>query len=61
MVDVGASGFNSFVINMDKQKHWEIVLKDFGRSLVYEGLATTEDIRAGLTKYRAAISAKGCE
>jgi hypothetical protein len=43
-VEVGATGFNSFVINMDAQKRWEIVSKDFGESLAYEGLATTEDI-----------------
>ena len=30
VVEVGATGFNSFVINMDAQKRWEIVSKDFG-------------------------------
>ena len=50
VVELGATGFNSFVINMDNQKRWEIVSKDFGESLAYEGLATTEDIRAGLKK-----------
>jgi len=59
VVEVGASGFNSFVINMDKQRRWEIVSKDFGESLAYEGLATTDDIRAGLKKYLAGMFAKG--
>jgi hypothetical protein len=59
VVEVGASGFNSFVINMDNQKRWEIVSKDFGQSLAYEGLATTEDIRAGLKKYLASMFDKG--
>ena len=59
VVEVGASGFNSFVINMDAQKRWEIVSKDFGESLAYEGLATTEDIRAGLKKYLAGMFEKG--
>jgi hypothetical protein len=59
VVEVGATGFNSFVINMDRQKRWEIVSKDFGESLAYEGLATTEDIRAGLKKYLAAMFDKG--
>jgi hypothetical protein len=59
VVEVGATGFNSFVINMDNQKRWEIVSKDFGESLAYEGLATTEDIRAGLKKYLAAMFDKG--
>ncbi|WP_018616449.1 hypothetical protein [Segetibacter koreensis] len=59
VVEVGATGFNSFVINMDNQKRWEIVSKDFGESLAYEGLATTEDIRAGLKKYLAQMFEKG--
>ncbi len=59
VVEVGATGFNSFVINMDKERRWEIVSKDFGESLAYEGLATTEDIRAGLKKYLAGMFDKG--
>jgi hypothetical protein len=59
VVEVGATGFNSFVINMDAQKRWEIVSKDFGESLAYEGLATTDDIRIGLKKYLAAMFDKG--
>ncbi|MDQ3291771.1 MAG: hypothetical protein M3Q05_10825 [Bacteroidota bacterium] len=59
VVEVGATGFNSFVINMDNQKRWEIVSKDFGQSLAYEGLATTEDIRTGLKKYLASMFDKG--
>ncbi len=59
VVEVGATGFNSFVINMDKEKRWEIVSKDFGESLAYEGLVTTDDIRAGLKKYLAGMFEKG--
>jgi len=59
VVEVGATGFNSFVINMDDQKRWEIVSKDFGESLAYEGLATTDDIRAGLKKYLSSMFDKG--
>jgi hypothetical protein len=59
VVEVGATGFNSFVINMDNQNRWEIVSKDFGESLAYEGLATTEDIRAGLKKYLSSMFDKG--
>jgi hypothetical protein len=59
VVEVGATGFNSFVINSDAQNRWEIVSKDFGESLAYEGLATTEDIRLGLKKYLAGMFDKG--
>ena len=59
VVEVGATGFNSFVVNMDKQRRWEVVSKDFGQSLAYEGLATTDDIRAGLKKYISMMFDKG--
>lgn len=59
VVEVGATGFNSFVVNMDKNRRWEVVSKDFGQSLAYEGLATTEDIRAGLKKYISMMFDKG--
>jgi hypothetical protein len=59
VVELGASGFNSFVINLDDQRRWEIISKDFGTSLAYEGLATTEDIREGLKKYIAGMIDKG--
>lgn len=59
VVEVGASGFNSFVVNIDKEKRWEIVSKDFGESLAYEGFATTQDIVTGLKKYLGAMFNKG--
>ncbi len=61
VVEVGASGFNSFVVNIDAQKRYEVISKDFGESLVYEGLATTEDIRAGLKKYLAGMFDRGVQ
>ncbi|QIL42437.1 hypothetical protein G7074_26150 [Pedobacter sp. HDW13] len=59
VVEVGASGFNSFVVNIDKEKRWEIISKDFGKSFVYEGLANTADIRTGLKDYIGAMFDKG--
>jgi hypothetical protein len=59
VVELGATGFNSFIINFDNQRRWEIISKDFGESLAYEGLATTEDIRAGLKKYIGSMFDKG--
>jgi hypothetical protein len=51
VIEVGSTGFNSFVVHIDSEKRWEVVAKDFGVSLVYEGLVTTENIRTGLQKY----------
>lgn len=59
VIEVGASGFNSFVVLIDKDKNWELVSKEFGESLAYEGFATTEDVKLGLKKYLAAMFNKG--
>jgi hypothetical protein len=59
VIEVGASGFNSFVINMDANKNWELVSKEFGKSLAYEGFITEEDVKKGLKDYISSISTKG--
>jgi hypothetical protein len=51
VVEIGATGFNSFVIHIDRQNRWEVVAKDFGVSLVYEGQATAEKIQGGIDKH----------
>lgn len=59
VIEVGASGFNSFVVNIDKDKNWELVDKQFGESLAYEGFATADDVKLGLKKYLSSIFSKG--
>lgn len=59
VIEVGASGFNSFVVNMDSKGNWELHDKQFGESLAYEGFATTEDVKSGIKKYLSAIFIKG--
>ncbi len=51
VVELGASGFNSFIIRVDQQKNWKLEKADFGASLVYEKLASDEDIKGGLKNY----------
>ncbi|CAG4998110.1 hypothetical protein DYBT9275_01929 [Dyadobacter sp. CECT 9275] len=51
VVELGASGFNSFVIKVDKEKRWKLEKSEFGNSLVTENMATEEDVRIGLKKY----------
>jgi hypothetical protein len=53
VVELGATGFNSFIIRIDGQKNWRLEKAEFGASLVYESLATDEDIKAGLKRYIA--------
>jgi hypothetical protein len=51
VVELGASGFNSFIIKVDKEKRWSLEKAEFGNSLVTENMATDEDVRIGLKKY----------
>lgn len=51
VVELGASGFNSFIVRIDDQKNWKLEKAEFGNSLVLENMATDNDIRAGLKSY----------
>jgi hypothetical protein len=35
VVELGASGFNSFIIKVDKEKRWNLEKSEFGNSLGY--------------------------
>lgn len=59
VIEVGASGFNSFVVNIDKNKSWELISKEFGESLAYEGFMTSQDVQLGLKTYLSNIFRKG--
>lgn len=51
VVELGASGFNSFIIRIDADKNWKLEKAEFGNSLVMENMASDDDIRTGLKKY----------
>lgn len=53
VVELGASGFNSFIVTLDKDKNWKLEKAEFGASLVLENMATPTDIREGLKNYIA--------
>jgi hypothetical protein len=59
VIEVGASGFNSFVVEVDKQDNWELISKEFGESLAYEGFITTLDVQTGIKKYLAKMFERG--
>ncbi len=50
-VELGASGFNSFIIELDKEKNWEIKSKEFGNSLILEGLTNAIEVNTKLRAY----------
>lgn len=51
VVELGASGFNSFVVRTDEQRRWKLEKAEFGNSLVMENLATEDDVRRSLKAY----------
>lgn len=51
VVELGASGFNSFIIRVDAQRNWKLEKAEFGNSLVLENMATEDDIQQGLKAY----------
>lgn len=53
VVELGASGFNSFIVRIDPQRNWKLEKAEFGNSLVLENMATDDDIRRGLKAYIA--------
>lgn len=55
VVELGATGFNSFIVRIDAAKNWKLEKAEFGASLVKEGLATDEDVKSGLKRYIADI------
>jgi hypothetical protein len=59
VVEVGASGFNSFAVDIDQNKNWEMVSKMFGKSLAWEGFAHSQDIIEGTKDYIEQLATKG--
>jgi hypothetical protein len=59
VVELGATGFNSFIVRIDAKKNWKLEKAQFGASLVKEGLATDQDIKNGLKSYIAEMLAFG--
>jgi Sec-independent protein translocase protein TatA len=55
VVELGASGFNMFIINVDKDKNWKQEKAEFGSSLVAEGMTSGKDVKETLKNYIANI------
>ena len=51
VVELGASGFNSFIVRIDAQRNWKLEKAEFSNSLVLENMATDDDVRRGLKAY----------
>lgn len=55
VVELGASGFNLFIIRVDKDKNWKQEKAEFGSSLVLEGMTSGKDVKETLKNYIANI------
>ncbi|MFK7954334.1 MAG: hypothetical protein AB8B73_15895 [Ekhidna sp.] len=51
VIELGASGFNSFIISMDKEKNWKLIKSQYGKSYTLDGIATTYTTKVGLKNY----------
>lgn len=51
VVELGATGFNSFIIRVDNQKNWKLEKAEYGASLVYEKMTSDQDVKDGLKQY----------
>lgn len=59
VVELGATGFNSFIINVDAQKNWKLEKADYGSSLLYESMTNDAEITTGLKNYISNMLAYG--
>lgn len=59
VVELGAAGFNSFIINVDKDLNWEYIKKEYGTSLIVEGMTNTALVNQKLRDYINSILSFG--
>lgn len=51
VVELGASGFNSFIVRTDGANRWKLQQAAYDNSLIMENMASDDDIRRGLRAY----------
>ncbi len=50
VIELGTSGFNLFIIEVDSNKNWELKQVSYGKSLISEGMTTPDQIFQNLKK-----------
>lgn len=53
VVELGASGFNSFIVKMDNRRNWHLEKSEFGASLVMENMTDENEVKQVLKGYIA--------
>lgn len=59
IVELGTSGFNYFIIEIDNNKKWKLKEAAYGKSLIAEAMTTTEEIDNKLNKFLKKIEDLG--
>jgi len=59
VVELGAAGFNSFIISIDKDLNWQTIKKEYGTSLIVEGMTNTDLVNEKLRDYIENITSFG--
>ena len=61
VVELGASGFNLFIITVDENKNWKKEKAEFGQSGVAEGATNVDEVKGDLQDYIKSILAEGVD
>lgn len=59
VVELGGSGFNNFIIEIDDDLNWKMKRKEYGASLIVEGTTNSETVNTKLKEYIKNIEAFG--
>ncbi len=51
VVELGATGFNLFIIEIDKDDNWVLRKKEYGTSLITENMTSAKEVKSTLKNY----------
>ncbi|MFK7953015.1 MAG: hypothetical protein AB8B73_09230 [Ekhidna sp.] len=58
-IEIGSSGLNYFIVNMDAQNRWELIKSGFGESALIDGEVDTDAIFLKIESYKRSIIKAG--
>jgi len=59
VVELGAAGFNSFIVNVDKNLNWKLEKVEYGTSLLVEGMTNAMLVNEKLRQYLESLTSEG--
>ncbi len=61
VVELGTTGFNYFVIEIDSSKNWSVKHHAYGKSLIAEGMTNTDEIDSKLNMFLKEVADLGVQ